>query len=914
MSSTRGQAAVFRLCHHRGIHAPHRSHAIRNSVEMSLLKSLTSTSFIDRLLRKENDRIFYKSNETPHAIHWVWEMKVKPNCYRRRRHSKRSKRLRMSSAGARDPVVVCKQVEQSPVSQHRAQPATRVLPLVERQAKSDGMRSMVFRQAATLLRQLRIDLSDLSEIQLPPLQYFAREQLLHSSELLIKRLVLRNVHIDLVDSVTENLITMHLRILQSCPAVGAWLAGQLHRFVTALSDVAEILEMNRPNPVNWRELADRMEEVANKFVYKSWDVKSFVPAMRTLRGDQLLGQGGFGCAYRGRHIPTNLELCIKVVPLQHFQLARHACSDKLVASVARCKFVVSYYAAFETRTAHIALMEFVKGSDLNKLTKASRVLAVEQVRMVAAQLYLGLEYLHMHGFVHRDVKSANVLVTMKGLVKLIDFDTSKVCLSHYVRDRALECFFARTAREFRDREKAGTLAYRAPEAIQKQGYGRALDWWALGCVVFKITTGRLPFHGDDAELKRRICETDPEWSSQRCSDVDSTCQEFINALMIKDPTKRLGSSCYSEIRQHAFFAGLDFDSLSKADKYETLCEMPKEIIQIHNMSPLEAKQKQPNQQKKFVVTLAQCEDVLKPHRPLMTYVSRGFARAIARYSTGLPDPPSAEPTPEYTLLRFNEKEHFDQVTDKSEYVSRSELRGQGPKDDSTEQTVDTITDTIDPSPNSRKPTQPPNVSELSRLSSKKYSNLLRQRRRKMVMDRYEHLELNWRTELISAMVSILTRLDGIKEVVPKDNPRIREIIHSSSYVSLAVYAHNPFRLAQLHRDIAHVLKMDRNDAKDLRLMCFRDKCRLRAGFSLKTFISAADGGTYSAHIFHRVHPKLMKGEMDNRLYAGDLLLCVNGIPTTGMKSQKEVADIVKLHRRRELILSILPCSPLRVPN
>lgn len=68
-----------------------------------------------------------------------------------------------------------------------------MLPLVERQAKSDGMRSMVFRQAATLLRQLRIDLSDLSEIQLPPLQYFAREQLLHSSELLIKRLVLRNV-------------------------------------------------------------------------------------------------------------------------------------------------------------------------------------------------------------------------------------------------------------------------------------------------------------------------------------------------------------------------------------------------------------------------------------------------------------------------------------------------------------------------------------------------------------------------------------------------------------------------------------------------------------------------------------------------------------------------------------------------
>lgn len=65
---------------------------------------------------------------------------------------------------------------------------------------------------------------------------------------------------------TENLITMHLSILHESPAVGAWLAGQLHRFVTALANVAELLENNRKNPVNWNELADRMEEVANKVI------------------------------------------------------------------------------------------------------------------------------------------------------------------------------------------------------------------------------------------------------------------------------------------------------------------------------------------------------------------------------------------------------------------------------------------------------------------------------------------------------------------------------------------------------------------------------------------------------------------------------------------------------------------------
>ncbi|OQR74549.1 microtubule-associated serine/threonine-protein kinase 4-like [Tropilaelaps mercedesae] len=722
---------------------------------------------------------------------------------------------------------------------------------------------------------------------------------------------------------------MHLRILQYCPAVGAWLAGQLHRFVTALSDVADILEMSRQNPVNWRELADRMEEIASKFAYRSWDVKSFIPAMRTLRGDQLLGQGGFGCAYRGRHIPTNLELCIKVVPLQHFQLARHACSDKLVAAVARCKFIVSYYAAYETKSAHVALMEFVKGSDLNKLTRASRVLPLEVARIIAAQLYIGLEYLHMHGFVHRDVKSANVLVTTKGLVKLIDFDTSKVCLSHYVRDRPLECFFTRTAREFRDREKAGTLAYRAPEAIQKQGYGRALDWWALGCVTFKITTGRLPFHGDDAELKRRICELDPEWNSQKVVEMDQPCQDFINSLMIKDPTKRLGSNCYSEIRHHPFFAGVDFDALVRNDKSETICDMPKELLQIHGMSVSDGKQKQPNQ-KKFVVTLAQCEDAVKPPRPLMTYISRGFARAIAKHSTGLPDPPSAEPTQVYTLLKFNEK---DGDNDKSEIVQRSELRGHGPREDSTEQT------TVESEEEAKGQL---NTSQLSRQAKSTlftpktgvYGTQFEIVEMTMPRSAMCHQRFGFAFRVIEGVANAAAFVTHVrhgsaafragllfgdmiafvndKQVSSKDNDKIREMIRNASYLSLAVFIHNPFRLAQLHQDIARVMRMKLDHARELRIVCKWENCRLKAGFSLKTFISVAQGGTYAAHIFHRIHPRLMKGSIDERLYSGDLLLCVNGLPTTGMKTNKEVVDIVKSHVKDDLVLSILPCSPLRV--
>ena len=55
----------------------------------------------------------------------------------------------------------------------------------------------------------------------------------------------------------------------------------------------------------------------------------FIPPLEFLKDEKLLGEGGFGRTYRGRYLPRNLEVCIKVVPTEKFQLLRHACSDKV---------------------------------------------------------------------------------------------------------------------------------------------------------------------------------------------------------------------------------------------------------------------------------------------------------------------------------------------------------------------------------------------------------------------------------------------------------------------------------------------------------------------------------------------------------------------------------------------------------
>lgn len=70
---------------------------------------------------------------------------------------------------------------------------------------------------------------------------------------------------------------------------------------------------------------------------------------------------------------------------------------QLVACITRCVFIVQYYAVFQCESAHITLMEYVTGVDLNQLIKITRRLEPETVRGLAAQLYIALEYLHLHG-------------------------------------------------------------------------------------------------------------------------------------------------------------------------------------------------------------------------------------------------------------------------------------------------------------------------------------------------------------------------------------------------------------------------------------------------------------------------------------------------------------------------------------
>ena len=123
-------------------------------------------------------------------------------------------------------------------------------------------------------------------------------------------------------------------------------------------------------------------------------------------------------------------------------------------------------------------MHDLGGSLLSIIGKFGGSLSENVVINYTKQLLDGLEYLHSHEVIHRDLKAANVLVDRNGVCKLADFGTAKSVHELNGQNNTL----------------TGTLNWMAPEVIQQQPYGRAADIWSFGCTVFEMVNGHPPWH------------------------------------------------------------------------------------------------------------------------------------------------------------------------------------------------------------------------------------------------------------------------------------------------------------------------------------------------------------------------------------------------------------------------------------
>ncbi|XP_040466422.1 microtubule-associated serine/threonine-protein kinase 2 isoform X5 [Falco naumanni] len=278
---------------------------------------------------------------------------------------------------------------------------------------------------------------------------------------------------------------------------------------------------------------------------------------------KLISNGAYGAVYLVRHKTTRQRFAMKKINKQNLILRnqiQQAFVERDILTFAENPFVVSMFCSFETKRHLCMVMEYVEGGDCATLLKNIGALPVDMARMYFAETVLALEYLHNYGIVHRDLKPDNLLITSMGHIKLTDFGLSKIGLMSLTTN-LYEGHIEKDTREFLDKQVCGTPEYIAPEVILRQGYGKPVDWWAMGVILYEFLVGCVPFFGDTPEeLFGQVISDEIAWP-EGDDALPPDAQDLISKLLRQNPLERMGTGSAFEVKQHRFFKNLDWNGL-----------------------------------------------------------------------------------------------------------------------------------------------------------------------------------------------------------------------------------------------------------------------------------------------------------------------------------------------------------------
>nr|AML79652.1 putative LOV domain-containing protein [Xanthocercis zambesiaca] len=247
-----------------------------------------------------------------------------------------------------------------------------------------------------------------------------------------------------------------------------------------------------------------------------------------------------------------------------------ACVEREIISLLDHPFLPTLYASFQTSTHVCLITDFCPGGELFALLdkQPMKIFKEDSARFYAAEVVIGLEYLHCLGIIYRDLKPENVLLQKNGHVVLTDFDLSFMtsCKPQIVkhpphnnrrsRSQPPPTFVAEPVAQ--SNSFVGTEEYIAPEIITGAGHTSAIDWWTLGILLYEMLYGRTPFRGKNRQKTfANILHKDLTFPSSIL--VSLAARQLINALLQRDPASRLGSSTgANEIKRHPFFRGINW--------------------------------------------------------------------------------------------------------------------------------------------------------------------------------------------------------------------------------------------------------------------------------------------------------------------------------------------------------------------
>ncbi|KAI1945135.1 Serine/threonine kinase [Ophidiomyces ophidiicola] len=263
----------------------------------------------------------------------------------------------------------------------------------------------------------------------------------------------------------------------------------------------------------------------------------------------VLGKGNFGKVMLAETKTTKKLYAIKVLKKEFIIENDEVESTKsekrvfLVANKERHPFLLNLHACFQTETRVYLVMEYISGGDLMLHIQRGQF-GLKRAQFYAAEVCLALKYFHENGVIYRDLKLDNILLTLDGHIKIADYGLCKENM-----------WYGSTTSTF-----CGTPEFMAPEILLDKKYGRAVDWWAFGVLIYQMLLQQSPFRGEDEdEIYDAILADEPLYPIHMPRDSVSILQK----LLTREPELRLGSgpTDAQEIMSHAFFRNINWEDI-----------------------------------------------------------------------------------------------------------------------------------------------------------------------------------------------------------------------------------------------------------------------------------------------------------------------------------------------------------------
>ncbi|NUN69912.1 MAG: protein kinase [Bacteroidetes bacterium] len=267
------------------------------------------------------------------------------------------------------------------------------------------------------------------------------------------------------------------------------------------------------------------------FVLRARDLRRRSQYIAHYRLGPLIGQGGMGKVYRATDTLTKRSVALKVL---HPELTadpenkrRLKAEGELLSSFDHPN-IVKVFAIGESEGRGYIAMEFLPGGTLKERLTAEHPLPLERIKEYIGQVCDGLQEVHRHGTVHRDLKTGNLMLGEKGRVRLMDFGLSKSPLVTTMTSLGTVL---------------GTLGYVAPEQVTGGDVDARTDIFSLGVIMYELLTNRLPFNGEnEIALIHAIFNTVPPPPSSLRPDLPAGWDAVVMKCLARDTAERYGSA------------------------------------------------------------------------------------------------------------------------------------------------------------------------------------------------------------------------------------------------------------------------------------------------------------------------------------------------------------------------------------